>query len=164
MPRPLTVGASSRLEATVSIQSVVEVLCGPWCVHPLNLDVVAIQKLPRGTGSAARGVADLVEEDDGVGVIDKRDVIAQIISGKILGSENNQLVHFSYKARSTLTLVECGCYCTRTNPLPGSKPAAQQHPTSAGRVPSVLGHDQTPALVPGWSRYRAPPPGSRPQG
>lgn len=87
MPRTLTVGPSSRLEATVSFQSVVEVLCGPWCVHTLNLDIVAVQKLPRGTGGAARGIADLIEEDYGVRVVDKRDVIAQIVAGKILGAD-----------------------------------------------------------------------------
>jgi hypothetical protein len=86
MPRPLSIGSSPRLEATVSIQSVVEVLGGPWCVHALDLDIMVVQKLPRGTGCATRGVADPIEEDDGVGVVDKGDVITQVVAGKILGS------------------------------------------------------------------------------
>lgn len=86
MPRALSVGSSPGLEPAVSSQGVVKVFRCPWGIHAFNLDVVAVQQLPRWTSCATRGVADLVVEDDGVGVVDKRDVIAQIIAGKILGS------------------------------------------------------------------------------
>lgn len=165
MPRPLSVGSSSRLEAAVSSQGVVEVLRGPRGVQALDLDIVTVQQLPCWTGRATRGVADLVEEDDGVGVVDERNVVTQIVTGEILGSGDSQSVWSSrHIIRTSLTLGECGCCYMRTNPLPGSRPAAQRHPTSAGQVPSVPGRDQILAPVPGWFRCRAPLPGWRQRG
>lgn len=76
MPRPFPIGASSRFEAAVASQSVIEVLFGPRGIQALYLNIVIVQQLPRRAGCTARGVTDLVEEDNGVGVVDKRDVIA----------------------------------------------------------------------------------------
>lgn len=90
MSRSLSVGSSSRLEAAVSSQGVVEVLRGPRGVQALDLNIVAIQQLPCWTGRAARGIADLVEEDDGVGIVDEGDIIAQVVTGEILGSDESQ--------------------------------------------------------------------------
>lgn len=92
MSRALAVGPRPRLEATISFHCVVQVLGGPWCVHALDLDIMAVEELPRGTGGAARRLADLVPEDDGVGIVDKGDIIAKIVTGKILGSEKSQSV------------------------------------------------------------------------
>lgn len=76
MPRSLTVGPSPGLEAAILIQGVVEVLCGPGCVEPLDLDIVAVQQLPCRTGSATRGIANLVKKDYRVCVVDEGDVVA----------------------------------------------------------------------------------------
>lgn len=87
MPRSLSIGASPGFEAAVASQGVVEVLFGPRRIHAFDLNVVTIQQLPCWAGCAARGVADLVVEDNGVGVVDEWDVVAQIVTGEILGSD-----------------------------------------------------------------------------
>lgn len=162
MSGSLSVGSCSRLEATVFIQGVVEILRGPWGVQALDLNIVAVQQLPCWTSSATRGVADLRKEDDGVCIIDERNIIAQIVTGKILGSGDSQSIRASlHIIRTSLTLGGCGCCYTQIDPLPGSKPAAQRHPTSAGRVPSVPGRDQILAPDLEWFRCQAPPPGWR---
>lgn len=92
MPGSFSVRSSSRLEAAVLIQGVVEILRGPWGVQAFDLNIMAVQQLPCWTGRATRGIANFVEEDDGVGVVDERDVIAQVVTGEILGSGDSESV------------------------------------------------------------------------
>lgn len=86
MPRTLAQRPRARLEAAVPGERVVEVLGCPGRIEALDLHVVAVQKLPRGPGGAARGVADLAVVDDGVGVIDEGNVVSQVVTSKVLGS------------------------------------------------------------------------------
>lgn len=61
VPGALPVGAGPGLEAAVLVQGVVEVLGCPRRFQALDLDVVAVQQLPRRARGAARGLADLAE-------------------------------------------------------------------------------------------------------
>ena len=86
MTRAFSPRSSSTLKPTEILQAVVQISRGPRSVETFDLNIVAVKEFPRWSNRTARGVAYNIERNNSVGVWLERDIVAQIVSGEVLGS------------------------------------------------------------------------------